>query len=488
VSSPDPKPRGLAAFAAGLAAVRVPSLKVSAALVLAMLGFGVLVGEAERSSVQDTLLASRRPQLRVIVPARRAPASSSAGESSEASGGGSEAEAPESEAAATPTPAPASTPAPAAAQPESSAPEASREGAGESTAPKPATKLPAIKHVFVIMLSDEPYASVFGPESPAHYLVKQLEPKGALLAHYDAVAHEQLANEIALLSGQGPTLETAANCPTYSAIVPATKGAQGQVIGNGCVYPATTRTLPGELSAKHLTWRAYVEGMGEVQGASTGCARPLLGAPDPGSAPGASGGPYATFINPFLYFSSLSEAPACVSHDVSISRLKHDLASVKRTPSFTYIAPSRCDDGDTVACTAGAPAGLAPTDAFLKRVVPEITSSKAYKRSGLLVITVDEAPSSGAFADSSSCCGQPTFPNLGTLTLTPAGRPRGGGAVGALLLSPFIKGPVTSQEPYNHYSLLATIEDIFNLKHLGYSGLAAVKPVEPGIFIETPGK
>ena len=65
------------------------------------------------------------------------------------------------------------------------------------------------------MLDDEPYATVFGPASPAHYLTGTLENKGELLLRYYAVAHEQLANGIALLSGQGPTPQTAQNCPTY---------------------------------------------------------------------------------------------------------------------------------------------------------------------------------------------------------------------------------------------------------------------------------
>jgi hypothetical protein len=115
----------------------------------------------------------------------------------------------------------------------------------------------------------------------------------------------------------------------------------------------------------------------------------------------------------------------------------------------------------------------------LKQVVPKITGSKAYKENGLLVITVDEAPSSGEFADSSSCCGQPQFPNLPASGTGVA--PDGGGQVGALLLSPFVKQGV-SQEPYNHFSLLRTIEEVFGLEHLGYAGLSKVSSFEPSIF------
>jgi hypothetical protein len=180
----------------------------------------------------------------------------------------------------------------------------------------------------------------------------------------------------------------------------------------------------------------------------------------------------------------VTDVAACAADDVGLDRLKHDLASTAATPSFSYIAPDGCHDGSPTPCAPGAPAGLAPADGFIKQVVPEIMGSTAYKDGGLLVITVDEAPSGGEFGDSSSCCGAPQFPNLAAA----AGSPRGGGTVGALLLSPFIKGAATSQEPYNHFSLLRTIEDLFALKHLGYAGLAKVAPFEASIFTRTRGR
>jgi hypothetical protein len=131
-------------------------------------------------------------------------------------------------------------------------------------------------------------------------------------------------------------------------------------------------------------------------------------------------------------------------------------------------------------------AGPATADGFLEQVIPEILASHAYKQDGLLVITTDEAPSTGEFADSSSCCAQPAYPNLpgaSTSASTSAGAPRGGGAVGALLLSPFVKGASTSQEPFNHFSLLRTVEDLLGLPHLGYASAAKVKPLPPALFV-----
>ena len=470
-----PRPSGL----------RLPSPPICALLVAVFVGFGVLLGDLVASPAQDRLTASVRPHLKLMLPAESASAATPA-TSPDASSAATASEPPISETERTPTPTvtPEKTPTAATKAPASSGGGQRSGGEGASSGaspPTPAKKLPAIKHVFVIMLSDEPYASAFGPESGARYLSQTLKHKGELLVHYDAVGNEELANEVALLSGQGPTVETAANCPTYSEIAPASSGADEQVLGNGCVYPASTQTLPGQLSAKHLTWRAYVQGIDEAGSTVPACGRPAIGQADPTAVQTASTGAYATFANPFVYFGSITSSQSCAADDVGLSALKGDLSSAAQTPSFSYIAPDRCHDGNPTPCTPGAAAGMAPANAFLEEVVPEILASKPYEESGLLVITVDEAPSSGEYTDSSSCCGQPQFPNLPP----PAAgiSPRGGGAVGALLLSPFVKGATTSQEPFNHFSLLRTVEDLFGLAHLGYAGLPAVKSFEPSMFV-----
>jgi hypothetical protein len=82
----------------------------------------------------------------------------------------------------------------------------------------------------------------------------------------------------------------------------------------------------------------------------------------------------------------------------------------------------------------------------------------------VLVITFDESDSPGS--DSSACCGEGPGPNSPLPGITGLG----GGRVGALVLSPFTTGGTTSTTPYNHYSLLASIEDTFALPYLGYAG------------------
>jgi hypothetical protein len=46
--------------------------------------------------------------------------------------------------------------------------------------------------------------------------------------------------------------------------------------------------------------------------------------------------------------------------------------------------------------------------------------------------------------------------------------------VGAVALSRFVRAGTISDVPYNHYSMLRWVEDVFGLKHLGYAA-------EPGL-------
>ncbi len=310
---------------------RLPRPRMAAVLVLVFLGFGVLLGSAAGSS-PGRLAAAVGPRLKLVLPAAT-PGTSSNGKTT----GGTAAEAPQSEPEATPEPAQAaaSTPTKTASTKTSgeeskteSKSETEKPAKSETSADTPATKLPALAHVFLIVLDDEPYAAVFGPESKAHYVAGTLEKKGELLLRYDAVAHEQLANGIALVSGQGPTVQTAGNCATYSPLAPSGTGADGQVLGEGCVYPASTQTVGGQLTALKLKWRAYVQGIDEAGSAAGACAHPAAGAADPTFESGA----YATFRDPFVYFESVTSSSGCASDVVGLSALKTDLASASSTP------------------------------------------------------------------------------------------------------------------------------------------------------------
>ena len=140
----------------------------------------------------------------------------------------------------------------------------------------------------------------------------------------------------------------------------------------------------------------------------------------------------------------------CTVFSKPLSKLSADLKRVATTRELTYITPDLCHDGHDRTCADGGPGGLRGVNAFMKTWVPRIRQSPAFRADGMLVITADEAGSS-----STACCGEVSGPNV-----TQAGiKGPGGGRIGALVLSPFVAPGTHTRTPYNHYSLLATIEE-----------------------------
>ena len=489
----------------------LPAPRATAVAILSMLAFGVVAG----SLVKPEAESLARTYVVAMPPAATTPAATPATDSGSSSGGGggggggggSSSGSGSGSGSSTP---PASVDTGAGTLPPDTGTGSGDQGTGGGGGGG-ILGLPPVKHVFLVVLSDQGYANTFSPVSTDRYLSKTLPKQGELINNYYAVAGSPLANDIALISGQGPTVQTASDCPTFSLVSPGSIQAK-QVLGDGCVYPASAHTLADQLTAKQLTWRAYLEGMADgPAGQQKTCRSPKLESADPNQLP-RPGDPYVTWRNPFVYFDSVRLGPDCHKNDVDLTHLKADLKKPAKTPSLAYIVPSPCNDGSARPCKPNAKAGLPPADAFLKKIVPEIKQSAAYKDGGLIAITFDEAPQTGVGADPSACCGNPTYPNLpappaattpGTTTTpattttptttttttpttttptttTPTTTPTtgegpttptgGGGQVGLLLISSFVKaGSSDLVDYYNHFSLLASIEDLFGLKHLGYA-------------------
>jgi phospholipase C len=334
--------------------------------------------------------------------------------------------------------------------------------ASAAPAPKASSYLPPAKHVFVINLENKGYDETWGPASAAPYLSQTLRAQGNLLTQYYGTAHNSLPNYIAQVSGQGPNAQTQGDCQVFSDFTGTGTVAPGQYVGNGCVYPKTVPTLPGQLDAAGLTWRGYMEDMG------TPCRHPAVGAVDD-TQKAKVGDQYATRHNPFMYFHSVIDDPDyCASHVVDTNQLATDLTSTSTTRNLTYITPNLCHDGHDTPCVDGQPGGLTSADQWLEATVPTILNSPAFKQDGVLLITFDE--SDGPQSDASACCGEGPGPNSPLPGITGMG----GGHVGALVLSPFVRPGTFSSTPYNHYSLLASIEDLFGQEHLGYAAQAGL--------------
>jgi hypothetical protein len=58
----------------------------------------------------------------------------------------------------------------------------------------------------------------------------------------------------------------------------------------------------------------------------------------------------------------------------------------------------------------------------------------------------------------------------------------GGALVPAIVIDPSGPHHFVSNVPYNHYSLLRTVEDIFSLPHLGNAAMPQVRSFGPDVF------
>ena len=454
----------------------MPEPRSAAIAVLTVLGFGVLLGGLTGPTAQSAGIAP----IVLYSEAEPAPPAEPAPEpAAEASAPVAVAEAPA--AAEVPLEAEAAPEEPLAAPPKKTAPPELPEEPG----------LPPVQHVFVIMLADHGFEETYGPSSTSTYVARTLPGKGELLSNYYAVTTGDLANEIALVSGQGPNPATVANCPEYKEFAtPTLSATTGQAEGEGCLYPAETETLPGQLVAAKKSWKAYVGGIGNGQaGEPTTCRHPGIGEADSAQAP-RPGDPYETWRNPFAYFHAIVDSPECAERDVGLEQLGADLKKETRTPSFSYIVPDACHDGSETPCEPGAPAGLAAAQPWLEATIAEIEASPAYKTSGLIAITSAQARQDLPEPDTSACCGTPEYPNLPAPEVSPptssgpVKESGGGGRVGMLLLSPFVApGRVNETGYYNHFSFLLSIGELLEVTPpLGYAAEPVLTAFDSTIF------
>jgi phosphatidylinositol-3-phosphatase len=138
-----------------------------------------------------------------------------------------------------------------------------------------------------------------------------------------------------------------------------------------------------------------------------------------------SGYPYALKHNPFAYYGA-----GCGPQVVPFTSFASDMSGA--VPSFVWITPDLCHDGHDCSTAAA--------DGWLARTVPVILVTDAWKQGGVLFITWDEGEDSA-------------------------------NSVLTVVIRPHPQAHV-SRRLYNHYSLLATMEDELGVARLGAAARA----------------
>jgi hypothetical protein len=230
--------------------------------------------------------------------------------------------------------------------------------------------------------------------------------------------------------------------------------------------------LGDQLLKAGLSWKGYFESLPAPGSLAVTASDPAF---DDGSVKTAL---YASKHSGFVNFASVQTATDRAERLVGFDTLYADIAG-DRLPNFALIVPNQCNEmhgliGPRVPadCQTGNKAGLiARGDRVAGDLVARLQTTKAWasRDNVAIVITFDE----GAGRTREGCC-----------AVTPEAISNfGGGHIPTVVITNHGPRGLNDATPYNHYSLLRTLEDAFRLpEHLGHAadeskGVVAMAPL-----------
>ncbi|MGH2934675.1 MAG: alkaline phosphatase family protein [Gaiellaceae bacterium] len=324
-----------------------------------------------------------------------------------------------------------------------------------------------VKHVFVIVLENHSEAGVVGdPNAP---YITSLAHTYAQATSYYGVTHPSEPNYVAMISGSNWWKNDDNPANRFDHL-----------------------NLVDQLEAAHKSWGAYMEAL-------------PAGDKLADYWPSSSNALYASKHNPFVLFDDIRNSPRRLENVKPYTALAGDLQHGNSAPDFAFIVPDQCNDmhGGVYTPVAGHPETPCPygstnddandaalkqkADAFVHGAVQTITKSRSWKegKSAIFIVS-DEGDYTGNMVNGgwdspAGCCDSPVLP-AGDTDISSAwpGGVYGGGLVPAIVIvnQGGKSHGYASSAPYNHYSLLATIETIWKLDLIGYaSDTAQVAPM-----------
>ena len=294
-------------------------------------------------------------------------------------------------------------------------------GAASKSSPNSPATVPSYDHVFVVVEENHGFQDVIG--NPAAPNLNALAKQFGLATQYFGVSHPSEPNYVALLGGS--TFGVADDNAYY-------------------VNRINQPSLISELDHAGISWKAYLQGLPHPGFEGICYPSRCNGAPD--------NDPLYVSKHDAIQNFSTSLNPFDWSRQVPATQLSQDLAR-NAVPRFGYVIPDECHDmhGDPPYCIDGGnpfdPQDqhlVTIGDQVLGRTVSAITSAPFWaKGNNAVVIAFDEGD------DNAGCCGSPS--------------PNGGGQVPTVVVTSH--GPRSLQDatPYNHFSLLQTIQSSFGL-------------------------
>ena len=318
-------------------------------------------------------------------------------------------------------------------------------------------RIPPFTHVFYIMMENTGVAQLVsnGPNAPDPY-INQLVNTYGYDNNYYGVTHTSLPNYVAAISGN--------NWASY--------------------YDDPTQTfdhtnLVDQLVAHNISWKGYMESLPSA-GYKGAYWNPIYG-----TATTPANALYVLKHDPFMLFTDISSNPQLADNVVPLTQLTTDLNS-NNVPQFVWISPNVCNDMHGGAACPSYPSLVTQGDNFLKQWVSAIMSSKAWTGNSVIFITWDEtgynSPEATFIAPGPDAPFAPpaAFSYVGLSA--PNGGVYGGGMVPLIVVTTHMKSHITINTYADHYSILRTIEESWNLGYLGMASDSANVQSLTGFF------
>ncbi len=334
--------------------------------------------------------------------------------------------------------------------------------------------VPRYKHVVVIIEENKDFGQIMDPATAPN--IARLAKTYGLATQFFGEVHPSEGNYVALLGGDtfGIHDDDAVICKAGS-VDPTCPGA-GQV--GYADHRVSEPHLGDQLVAARMTWKGYYEDL-PAPGSMAYVFDPHAYIADPHSenAPHPLAY-YAQKHSGFLNFASVQNDPDRAKHIVGFDQFEADLAA-DALPSFALIVPNQCNEMHGLH-GAGTPADcdilqtgplIRRGDAEIGDLVTRLQATAAWKSKDnmAIILTFDE----GSQGSRLGCC-----------AVTPdAPSNFGGGHIPTLVITNHGPRGAADPTPYNHYSLLRTMEDAFgittHLRHANDSalGVRAMSPL-----------
>ena len=315
--------------------------------------------------------------------------------------------------------------------------------------------VPRYAHIIVIVEENKNYEQILDPAAAPN--IADLAKTYGDATHFYGEVHPSEGNYVALVGGDtfGIHDDDWALCRPGAATPPCAGSAAPGYVDHTIHAPS----LGDQLEAVGLTWKGYYESLPEPGSLAYIASDPAF---DNGTRKTAL---YAAKHAGFVNFASVQKDPRRADRLVGFDQLKADLTA-DRLPNFALVVPNQCNEmhglrGDNLpaGCDAAELAALIRRgDAVAGDLVREIRQTAAWRspENVAIVITFDE----GSGKTREGCCA--VTPN--------ASSNFGGGHIPTIVITNHGARGLEDPTPYNHYSLLRTIEDAFGIQdHLRHA-------------------